>query len=234
VLLASAFSLQYASSSRPVPVRPKRMDLKATRQPEYGNFATRPASLMPLQLASRLLLVIGIIGVIHLPGFFMFLFGPVPWNTSAEQEKALAVRPMLVFLSAFNAMIGFMAIVSSQRIKRAEGCKLARIASILTIPFSLFATPFAIWCLIVLGRIVPIDESNLKSGSTMRRIIGITVALTLITFSVGLAVTANRQNQAVPQLLIETRNGDAAAVIRLLESGANPNLQKDHQGSPLF
>lgn len=140
----------------------------------------------------------------------------------------------MAIVFGLNAIVGFTSIIAGQRIRRGEGITLARTTCILAILVNLIAAPLAVWCLMVLGRVVPINESKPKSGSAMRWIIGITVALTLIAFFVGLAVRATRQNQAIPQLLIETQNGDAAAVIRLLESGANPNLQKDHQGSPLF
>lgn len=234
VLLANAFSLQYASSSRPVPVRPKRMDLKATSQPEYGDFVTRSASLMPLQLASRLLLVIGIIGLFHLPGCLVIAFGPLPGNSIDEVEKFRVVTPFMVAVLGFNAISGFLAIIASQRILRGTGVTLARIACILTFPINVFAMPFAIWCLMVLGRVVPINESKPKSGSAMRWIVGLTIALVLIAFSVSLAVRATRQSQTAPQLLIETQNGDAAAVVRLLEAGADPNVQLETLGSPLF
>ncbi len=36
------------------------------------------------------------------------------------------------------------------------------------------------------------------------------------------------------ELLTETRNGDAAAVLGLLEAGADPNINSPDLGSPLF
>ena len=234
VLLASAFSLQYASSCRPVPVRPGQVNLNARRQTDR-DFATTFASLSPYQLASRLLTSIGImLSLIAAGGFFVSMFTVRVVTSEAELNQLRFTGIGIAIVFGLNAIVGVTSIIAGQRIRRGEGIRLARTTCILAILVNLIAAPLAVWCLMVLGRVIPINESKPKSGSAMRWIVGLTIALALIAVSVGLAVRAARQSQTAPQLLIETQNGDAAAVVRLLEAAADPNLQQEHQGSPLF
>lgn len=215
---------------------------------------TQDRSVAPQQLASNLLKVMGAsLVVLAVGGFIVGMLTPTAVTSEADLAALRWNGMMLLLYLGINLICGISSIIASHRVARCEGtgfglacCVTAILVSGFLIPIVL---PLAILCIISLNSIkkpesATVPESAAVSSTRMSRMQAVVflcliagILIFLIYFSrssSSLMTTRETFSSNGSELLTETRNGDAAAVLGLLQAGADPNTNSPDLGTPLF